>query len=130
MKYFWRDAVARLKDHDKLTLIARLSSFDVRGLGISRLAGRTLVTYAGSLTGRDFRALVQAAPFVLQGLPGIPHEAMDVWASLAVLVSQVWQPEIEDVDIYIVRFHIHKTALVTDLSFLLDRTGSCDQLLP
>lgn len=100
VKYFWRDAIARIKKEDKQTLICRLSSFDTTGLGLSPLPGRTLVTYAGSLVGRDFRAISQAAPIVLQGL--MPPENLDVWLSLSVIVSLVWEPEIEDIDSYLV----------------------------
>ncbi|KAF9056866.1 hypothetical protein BDP27DRAFT_1242040 [Rhodocollybia butyracea] len=61
VKYYWRDAVERTKkDHN--VLIGRLSSFNTWGMDLSPLQGKTLVTYAGSLTGRDFRAVAQAAP--------------------------------------------------------------------
>ncbi|THH23057.1 hypothetical protein EUX98_g8121 [Antrodiella citrinella] len=62
VKYMWRDVIQnQLKNQDqkKADLAARLSSVDVTGLGISPLAGQTLVQYAGSLTGRDFRAIAQ-----------------------------------------------------------------------
>ncbi|KAJ7641154.1 hypothetical protein FB45DRAFT_1124604 [Roridomyces roridus] len=99
VKYFWRDAIARLKKPaEKELLIARLSSFNVSGLGFPALSGHTLVNYAGSLTGRDFRALVQAAPFVLQGL--LPKEKIHAWTALSAVVSLVWQPEIENLDKY------------------------------
>ncbi|KAG6829264.1 hypothetical protein H0H93_014547, partial [Arthromyces matolae] len=51
VKYFWRDAVNRLKVPQKQTLIARLSSLKTSGLATGYLSGTTLVTYAGSLTG-------------------------------------------------------------------------------
>ncbi|KAJ3884694.1 hypothetical protein GG344DRAFT_91457 [Lentinula edodes] len=79
VKYYWRDAVARIPKKDQDILV---------GMGFSPLAGKTLVNYAGSLTGRDFRALVQAAPFVLHGFT---------------LVSLVWQPEIHNVEQYLVK---------------------------
>lgn len=59
VKYFWRDALTRVKKPDRDTLIHRLSSVDVSGLGVPPLAGHTLVTYGRSLTGRDFRVLAQ-----------------------------------------------------------------------
>ncbi|KAJ3727646.1 hypothetical protein C8R42DRAFT_572308 [Lentinula raphanica] len=98
VKYFWRDAVARTKKQSDI-LIAQLSSFNTSGLGISRLAGPTLVNYAGSLTGRDFRAIAQAAPFVLQGL--ISEDQMSVWHALSRVVALVWQPEIHDREVYL-----------------------------
>lgn len=104
VKYFWRDAVARVKKSDKEILISRLSSFNVSGLGVPSLAGPTLVNYAGSLTGRDFRIIVQAAPFVLQGL--LPAPYIELWASLSAVVTLVWQPEIPDIDKYMVCYFI------------------------
>lgn len=102
VKYFWRDAVARLREPDRQVLIARLSSFDVSGLGLPPLSGATLVNYARSLVGRDFRAIVQAAPFVLQGLDGISTESLDVWLALSRVVTLVWQPEIKHIENHIV----------------------------
>ncbi|KAJ6631547.1 hypothetical protein B0H10DRAFT_1772594, partial [Mycena sp. CBHHK59/15] len=96
VKYFWRDAVARIKESDKDVLICRLSSFNVTGLGISPLPGHTLVNYSGSLTGRDFRTIVQAAPFVLQGL--LPPAYIELWTALSAVVTLVWQPHIVDLD--------------------------------
>ncbi|KAI0750146.1 hypothetical protein C8Q80DRAFT_1100350, partial [Daedaleopsis nitida] len=94
VKYLWRDSVSHLKDVEKNTVIARLSSLDVTGLGLPPLSGKTLVTYAGSLVGRDFRAIAQSAPFILHSLDSIPDELMKVWTSLSHLVPLVWQPEI------------------------------------
>ncbi|KAG6819617.1 hypothetical protein H0H93_010245 [Arthromyces matolae] len=99
VKYFWRDAVTnQVKKNTPQygILIARLSSFDVSGLNITKLSGQTLVQYAGSLTGRDFRAIAQAAPFVLHGL--VPDKCYSAWAALANLIPLVWQPTIGDID--------------------------------
>ncbi|KAJ6609141.1 hypothetical protein B0H10DRAFT_1954878 [Mycena sp. CBHHK59/15] len=93
------DAVARVKKSDQDILVARLSSFNVSGLGISPLPGHTLVNYSGSLTGRDFRTIVQVAPFVLQGL--LPAEYIELWTSLSAVVTLVWQPHINDLDTHI-----------------------------
>lgn len=100
MKYLWRDAIARLKADQKETLIIRICSFRTKGTGLSPLAGRTLVQYSGSLTGRDFRAIVQIAPFVLEGL--LPQWCYDAWLALSALVPLVWQPVIEDIEKHIV----------------------------
>ncbi|KDQ05576.1 hypothetical protein BOTBODRAFT_49797, partial [Botryobasidium botryosum FD-172 SS1] len=99
VKYFWRDAIARLKDDQKETLITRISSASISGLGISSLSGSTLVKYSGSLTGRDFRAIAQIAPFVLHGL--LDKDILECWVALARLVPLVWQPQINKVDDHI-----------------------------
>ncbi|KAH7911093.1 hypothetical protein BJ138DRAFT_1151546 [Hygrophoropsis aurantiaca] len=102
LKYFWRDAIGRLSDIQKEVLKARLSSFDVSGLGpdISKLRGHTLVQYAGSLVGRDFRLISQVAVFVLYDL--LNRNILDAWAALCTLVPLVWQPKIDNIDHYMV----------------------------
>ncbi|KDQ05660.1 hypothetical protein BOTBODRAFT_182352 [Botryobasidium botryosum FD-172 SS1] len=99
VKYFWRDAMARLKDHQKDVVIARLSSANTSGLGFPALSGSTLVKYSGSLTGRDFRAIAQVAPFVLHGF--LEKDILECWNALARLMPLVWQPKIEKLADYI-----------------------------
>lgn len=104
VKYLWRDIVQnQLKNKaDKKDLLAtRLSSLDVSGLGISPLAGQTLVQYSGSLTGRDFRAIAQAAPFVVYDL--VSKDCFETWVALSKLIPLIWQPGIEDVESHLVR---------------------------
>ncbi|CAK5282232.1 unnamed protein product [Mycena citricolor] len=101
VKYLWRDLIQlqlKNKDDKKKNLITRLNSFDTNGLGISPLAGQTLVQYAGSLTGRDFRAIAQVAPFVVFDL--VAPECFEIWKVLSKLVPLIWQPEIVDIDVY------------------------------
>jgi hypothetical protein len=104
IKYFWRDVVQnQLKSGSikKALLETRLSSFDVSGLGINKLSGHTLVHYAGSLTGRDFRAIAQVAPFVLYDL--VPEACYTTWIALSNLIPLIWQPTINNIDDHSVR---------------------------
>lgn len=97
VKYFWRDLIQnQINDDQKQTLIARLNSFNVEGLGISALPGATLVGYAGSLVGRDFRAICQVAPFVIQDM--VSEQVFDAWVALSTLIPLIWQPVIENID--------------------------------
>ena len=104
VKYFWRDIVHNqlgTNTRKKELLKTRLSSLDVSGLQLGqRLNGHTLVQYAGSLTGRDFRVIAQVAPYVLYDL--VPTVCLDAWVSLSNLVPLIWQPAIPDIDEYIV----------------------------
>lgn len=103
VKYLWRDIVQnQLKNKPDLlsTLKTRLSSFDVSGLGISPLAGKTLVQYAGSLTGHDFRTIAQVAPFVIYDF--VSKDCLVTWTALSRLIPLVWQPEIEDINMHVV----------------------------
>lgn len=102
IKYFWRDAVARLSDSQKSILRVRLASLDVTGLdpSLTKVAASTLVNYAGSLVGRDFRVIIQVAPFVLYGLL---HERIYLaWLALGQVARLCWQPEIDNLDQYLV----------------------------
>lgn len=102
IKYFWRDAIKRMDDKQKATLKTRIASFNTTGLapGVSHLAAATLVDYAGSLVGRDFRLVVQFAPFVLVDL--VEPTALAAWIALGSVVRMTWQPEIDGVDEYMV----------------------------
>ncbi len=98
VKYFWRDAVARQSAEGKAILKARLTSMTVDGLGISPIRGHTLVYYAKSLVGRDFRTILQVAPGVLQGM--LPDQAYEAWLALCRLAPLVFQSKIKDVNKY------------------------------
>ncbi|CAK5270513.1 unnamed protein product [Mycena citricolor] len=101
VKYLWRDLIQlqlKNKDDKKKLLITRLNSVDTSGLGISPLAGRTLVQYAGSLTGRDFRVIAQVAPFVVFDL--VDSGCFDTWKALSKLIPLIWQPRISDINAY------------------------------
>lgn len=112
----WRDVIQnqlKNKEPKKQLLITRLSSIDVSGLGISPLAGRTLVQYAGSLTGRDFRTIAQVAPFVVYDL--VSPSCMETWVALSKLVPLIWQPKILSIDSHLV----YKITLFLDLMYSL-----------
>jgi hypothetical protein len=104
VKYFWRDVVHNqlgTNPPKKELLKTRLNSLDTSGLQLGRqISGTTLVQYAGSLTGRDFRIIAQVAPYVLYDL--VPAVCFDAWVSLCDLVPLLWQHTIADIDEYIV----------------------------
>ncbi|KAI0739792.1 hypothetical protein C8Q80DRAFT_1357527 [Daedaleopsis nitida] len=108
VKYFWRDACSRQTHEGKRILKTRLSSVNVDGLGISPLRGHTLVYYAGSLVGRDFRGVLQVAPAVLRGL--IPDAAYEAWLSLARMAPLIFQPDIQD----LARYKTQLSEAITD----------------
>ncbi|KAH9044117.1 hypothetical protein EDB83DRAFT_2507524 [Lactarius deliciosus] len=105
VKYFWRDIVHHQlgsNTQGKEVLKTRLNSLDISGLQLGQqLSGRTLVQYAGSLTGWDFRIIAQVAPYVLYDL--VPTACFDAWVSLSNLVPLIWQPSIADIDEYVAR---------------------------
>ncbi|KAI6097005.1 hypothetical protein EDD16DRAFT_1698021 [Pisolithus croceorrhizus] len=100
VKYFWHDAISRLTDTQKAELQVQLASFNISGLSIPPLAGQTLVQYAGSLTGHDFHAISQVAPFVLYDL--IPCECFEAFLALSLLIPLIWQPSIVNIEKHLI----------------------------
>ncbi|KAJ3714464.1 hypothetical protein C8R42DRAFT_726467 [Lentinula raphanica] len=104
IKYLWRDVIEnqiKKNPEKKAELAACLSCINVDGLGLdSSLPGKTLVDYYGSLTGSDFRKISQVAPFVLKDF--VSKDCFETWIALSKLVPLIWQPEIKDLESYIV----------------------------
>lgn len=128
VKYFWRDLVQnQLKTSaaQKSLLVTRLNSFDVSGLGISPLAGHTLVQYSASLTERDFRAIAQVAPFVVYDL--VSKDCLATWVSLSRLIPLIWQPSIKDIDAHAVPCFFSSFSFLT---FLQGTRENRDRSLP
>ncbi|KAF8467065.1 hypothetical protein JB92DRAFT_2838613 [Gautieria morchelliformis] len=95
VKYFWQDVVAWVRNAKRQELLeARVPGVDMAGLGISRLTGHTLVQWAGSLTGRDFRAICQVTLQL--------HARLDC----LVMVPLIWQPMIEDSRAHLVELRL------------------------
>ncbi|KAK0444176.1 hypothetical protein EV421DRAFT_1903287 [Armillaria borealis] len=101
VKYMWWDVVHNQlhKNEKRCQLMVRLASVDVEGMGLPPLAGHTLVTYCGSLTGRDFRAVAQVTPFILKDF--VEDDCYQTWLALSKLVPLIWQPEIDNLEAYI-----------------------------
>jgi hypothetical protein len=76
-----------------------LTCLDLSGLdpSISSLCGSTLVQYAGSLVGRDFRASCYICSYDL-----LDPAIIETWSALAMLLLLVWQPQIHNMDVYLV----------------------------
>ncbi|KAF8597802.1 hypothetical protein BDV93DRAFT_595834 [Ceratobasidium sp. AG-I] len=110
VKYFWRDAVSRQDSSHRAIIIARLNSFNTSGLGISRLSGKTLVQYAKSLTGGNFRDILQVAPAVLYDL--LETRVYNMWVALCHLAPLVFQPEIHNIDAYTAELEARIDALL------------------
>ncbi|OAV87337.1 hypothetical protein PTTG_29470 [Puccinia triticina 1-1 BBBD Race 1] len=66
VKYLARDVLSgnKLKPHQKAQLVARLQSFNTLSLNIPPINGKSFVTHIKSLVGKEFKILVQAAPFL------------------------------------------------------------------
>jgi hypothetical protein len=77
------DFMSNVKDNQIGELEALWASFNTAGLWISPVQARYMVVHHGSLIGKEFRLIIQAAPFVL--FPFMTTEQKDIWAPLAVM---------------------------------------------
>ena len=128
VKYFWRDAVSRLNPSQQEVLIIRLNSLDLSGLdpAIGSLSGETLVKYAGSLVGRDFRIIAQIAVFVLYDL--LPSKIIRAWAALAAMMPLVWMAKIQNKTAYFVSSIAVTQGYCADV--LVEAIGACSLSSP
>ena len=92
----------RIDDREKPLLVTRISCCNITGLSatLTNISGKTLVQYAGSLTGRDFRLVAQIAPFILYDL--VPDACYSAWLALSAMMPLVWQPEMKALDDHLV----------------------------
>jgi hypothetical protein len=106
VKYLARDDISSLKAKDKITLAARLDSFNSTSLNLCSFRGEYLVKHIKSIVGRHFKILLQAAPFVL--LDFLTPEKQEIWLALCKLTPFIFQTKILAMDVYLetLKFHI------------------------
>lgn len=91
---------------DKFNKItARWRAFSARGLNIPPVQPINLIQYYQSLVGKDFRTVLQTVPFVL--FPVMEPEQRDLWLSLCLLGSYIFQTEISDMETYLSELDDH-----------------------
>ncbi|KAI8454477.1 hypothetical protein BY996DRAFT_4581863 [Phakopsora pachyrhizi] len=98
LKYLYQDLIGGLSASKKDELIARLQSFDTSNLNIQPIKAKYLVQHYSSLVGKDFKVLIQAAPFVF--FPLIEDSKRKIWISLCHLCSFIFQTHITDLTKY------------------------------
>ncbi|KAA1069115.1 hypothetical protein PGT21_011788 [Puccinia graminis f. sp. tritici] len=98
VKYMVRDFMRRLSAEDKLHVKARYQSFNIDGLNIPSIQPSYLTKHFANFIGKDFRVVLQAAPFVLfEYMDGRERE---LWIALCLLAPLVFQTHIEDMEIF------------------------------
>ncbi|CAH7689411.1 hypothetical protein PPACK8108_LOCUS24484, partial [Phakopsora pachyrhizi] len=99
IKYLYCDLIAGLSVDKKEELIARLQSFDTSNLNIPPIKAKYLVQHFSSLVGKDFKIIIQAAPFVF--FPIIEGSKHKIWISLCHLCSTIFQTHISNCKKYL-----------------------------
>ncbi|KAI8460786.1 hypothetical protein BY996DRAFT_6429562 [Phakopsora pachyrhizi] len=92
LKYLYCDLIGGLSANKKEELIARLQTFDTNNLNIQPIKAKYLIQHYSSLVGKDFKVLIQAAPFVFFQL--IEESKCKIWTSLCHLYIKKYTAKI------------------------------------
>jgi hypothetical protein len=102
IKYIWSLTCSWLTTSKLLdTFQARLASISVRGLNCTPIRASYLVQYRGSLIGRQFKQIIQVAPFAVYGL--VNENLFNAWLAAGRMTATMWFPEIDNMTEYCVR---------------------------
>ncbi|KAI7965365.1 hypothetical protein MJO29_003463 [Puccinia striiformis f. sp. tritici] len=98
VKYLARNVGKSLKETEKAELIGRLQSFNTQGLNIPPINANGMVKHIKSLVGKDFKVLVQVAPFTFFKYLTPEHRA--IWTALCKLVPFIFVTKINNMEEY------------------------------
>jgi hypothetical protein len=106
VKYLARDILGgkKLNPNQKKELAARLESFNTQGLNIPPINGKSFVNHIKSLVGKEFKILVQAAPFIF--FQFLEPERKAIWTALCQLVPFIFITKIDNMEEYLTRLNI------------------------
>jgi hypothetical protein len=99
VKYLFRDFMKGLDEKEKKELAVLWKSFNTNSLNIPSIRPKSMVQYSSSLVGKDFRIILQAAPFIF--FQFMNPSDIKLWSSLCHLGSLIFQTHIEDMVTYI-----------------------------
>ncbi|EHS64758.1 uncharacterized protein PGTG_22477 [Puccinia graminis f. sp. tritici CRL 75-36-700-3] len=105
VKYLARDFIKSLSETVKLELIARLRSFNCNALNIDSLKPNYLIRHILSIVGRDFKVILQCAPFVF--FDYMTEEKRKIWSALCRLSPFIFQTSIADMGEYQIQLKLH-----------------------
>ncbi|KNF04320.1 hypothetical protein PSTG_02662 [Puccinia striiformis f. sp. tritici PST-78] len=100
VKYLFCDFMNHLKPEEKDELVGFWRSFNTESLNIPSVKPMGLVKYASSLVGKDFKVIIQAAPFLFFQFMDAPKR--NIWIALCHLAPLVFQTHIEDMNEYLI----------------------------
>ncbi|KAH9819229.1 hypothetical protein DFH28DRAFT_1080489 [Melampsora americana] len=99
-KYLLRHQMNCCSATEKNRVSAQWRSFNCLGLDIPPIQPKTMIIHFLSLNGKEFRTVIQAAPFIFFEC-NLSSEERDVWTSLAHLGPYLFQTEISDMQSYL-----------------------------
>ncbi|KAH9815244.1 hypothetical protein DFH28DRAFT_1126628 [Melampsora americana] len=86
---------------EKDEIWGRWRSFNTSGLKVPLIQPKTMITHFLSLTGKEFRVVLQAAPFIFFHCSSVSKEEREAWLSLSHLSPYIFQTEITNMASYL-----------------------------
>jgi hypothetical protein len=105
IRYLLRDFMSGLTEGNKKKLEAHWRAFNTDSLNIPPLQAFFMVNHYKSFIGKHMKIVIQAAPFVF--FPFMTTEQRELWRSLCLLCTYVYQTKIDDMDQYILDLQHH-----------------------
>lgn len=101
VKYAWHGFHSGWKSGAGEAFVASLQSTDIGGLSCPPMRAAYIVQYKNNLIGKHFKTLMQTMSFHVHGIA--PQELFHVVRCIGALGAVLWIPEIDDLDLYLVR---------------------------
>lgn len=105
-KYLMRHQMQNSSAREKNDIWGRWRSFNTSGLKIPPIQPKSMINHFLSLTGKEFRTVLQAAPFIFFQCSLSDHER-EAWTCLAHLAPYIFQTEITNMEAYLKQLQIH-----------------------
>ncbi|TRM61676.1 hypothetical protein BD626DRAFT_375148, partial [Schizophyllum amplum] len=110
VKYMWHMLHTSWSEDERNLFALRLQSTDIDGLSIAPIRAGYMVQYRNNLIGKDFKTLMQCAPFHVHAPfgenPAIYAERFSLVKAVGDLGAVLWQHEISNMDQYLADLEI------------------------
>ncbi|KAH9822651.1 hypothetical protein DFH28DRAFT_1049925 [Melampsora americana] len=110
-KYLLRHQMNSCSPAEKDKLCGRWRSFDTLGLNIPPIQPKSMIQHFQSLNGKEFRVVLQAAPFVFLETK-MSDDERQAWTALAHLAPYLFQTEITNMNLYLKELGNHIQAFL------------------
>jgi hypothetical protein len=114
VKYLTNDFLGSLNPQDKFEVEARLQSFNIDALNLPPIQASYMIKHYGSFIGKDYRLILQVAPFVF--FPLMTEEQKDIWIPLCHIGSMAFQTKISRMAPYIEELKVHINVFLHNVS--------------
>ncbi|OAV96922.1 hypothetical protein PTTG_08102 [Puccinia triticina 1-1 BBBD Race 1] len=105
VKYMTRNFLKALKPPQLARFMASWEAFDIKSLNISSIQSKYWMSHYKSLVGKDFKIIIQTAPFVLfQFMTNAQHS---LWGSLCTLATLIFKTHIANMLEYLTELRKH-----------------------